>query len=77
MLPRNFFSYWFISGKLSFALVNLPTNGESVGVVIGGFYPAALHASTAVGGSIIANLPGILPLDPITLSSWLCQNKLI
>ena len=51
-------------------------NGDSVGVMIGGFDPAALHASTAVGDSIIATLPGILPLYPMALSSWLCQRTM-
>ena len=76
MLHHTFFSYWFILGKLSLKLINLPTNGESIGVVIGGFNPAALHASTAADVSIIATPPGILPLDTITLSSRLCQNTM-
>ena len=62
MLPRTLFSYWFICGKLSFTLMNLPTNGESVGVVIGSFDPADLHDLTSVGDSIIATPPEILPL---------------
>ena len=57
-------------------MMNLPTNGESIGVVIGGFDPATLHALTAVGDSIIATLPGILPLDPMVLSSWLCRRTM-
>ena len=72
VLPLTLFSYWFIHGYLSFTPMNLPTNGESIGVVIGGFDPAALHASTAVGDSIISTTPQILPLDLMALSSWLC-----
>ena len=51
--------------------MNLPTKGESIGVVIGGFDPAALHASHAVGDKMMATPPGILPLDPMVRSSWL------
>ena len=76
VLPRTFFSYWLIRGKLSFTPMNLPTNGEYIGVVIGGFNPAALHTSTAVGDSIIANPPRIIPLKPITLYSQLCRNTM-
>ena len=53
--------------------MNLPRKGESIDVVIGGFGPAALHASTAVGDKMMATPPGILPLDPMVLSSHLCQ----
>ena len=53
--------------------MNLPTKEESIGVVIGGFNPASLHTSTAVGDKMMATLPGILPLDPMVLSSHLCQ----
>ena len=56
--------------------MNLPTNGDSIGVVIGGFNPAALHAWTTVVDKIMATPPGILPLDPITLSSRLCQRTM-
>ena len=45
--------------------MNLPTEGESIGVVIGGFDPAALHASHAVWGKMMATPPGILPLYPM------------
>ena len=76
VVPRTFFSYCFIRVYLSFTPMNLPTNGEFIGVVIGGFDPAALHASTAVGDSIIATPPGILPLIPMTLSSRLCQRTM-
>ena len=76
VLPRTFFPYWFICGKLSFTLMDMPMNGESIGVVIGGFDPAALHTSTAVGDSILATPPRILPLDPTTLSSWLCRKTM-
>ena len=53
--------------------MNMPTKGESIGVLIGGFDPAALHASPAVGDKTIATPPGILHLDPMFRSSWLCQ----
>ena len=53
--------------------MNLPTKEESIGVVIGGFNPTALHASTDVGYKMMANPPGILPLVPMVLSSRLCQ----
>ena len=53
--------------------MNLPTKGESIGVVIGGFDPAALHASHAVGDKMMATPPGILPLDSMVRSSWLCR----
>ena len=56
--------------------MNMPKNRESVGVVIEGFYLAALHASTAVGGSIIATPHGILPLGPMALFSWLFQRTM-
>ena len=56
--------------------MNLTMNGESIGVVIGGFDLAALHDLTAFGDSIIANPPWILPLGPITLSSWLCRKTI-
>ena len=52
--------------------MNLPTKGESIGVVIGGFDTAALHASPADEDKMIATPPGILPLDPMFCSSWLC-----
>ena len=54
VLPRTFFMYWFIRGYLSFTPMNLPTNGESIDVVIGDFNTATLRASNAVGDSIIA-----------------------
>ena len=76
MLPCTFFLYWFIRGNLRFTPMNVPANGESICVVIGGFDPAALHASTAVGGSIMATPPGILPLDPMDLSSQLCRRTM-
>ena len=76
MCPHTFLSYWSSHGKLSFTPINLPTNGESWGVVIGEFDPASLHTSTAAGGSMIATPPGILPLDPITLPYWLCRNNM-
>ena len=44
--------------------------------MIGGFNHDALHASTAVGGSIIATPPGILPLDHMALSSSLCWKTM-
>ena len=69
VLTRTFLSYWFICGNLSFTPKNLPTNGESIGVVIEGSYPAALHALTAVGDSIMATPPGILPFGPMALYS--------
>ena len=50
--------------------------GSPFGVVIGGFDPATLHASTSVGDSIIATPPGILPLDTMALSYWLCQRTM-
>ena len=53
--------------------MNLPTKGGSIGVVIGGFDPAALHASPAVGDKMMATPAGILPLDPMVRSSWLCR----
>ena len=53
--------------------MNLPTNGESIGVVIGGFDPAVLHALTDVGDMIMSAPPGILPLVPMAVSSRLCQ----
>ena len=56
--------------------MNMPTNGDSVGVLIGGFDPTALHVSTAVGDIIIATPPGILPLGPMALSSRLCQRTM-
>ena len=56
--------------------MNLPTNGESIGVLIGGFNPAALHALTVIGDSIIATPPGILPLYPTALYSRLCQSTM-
>ena len=56
--------------------MNLPTNEESNGVVIGGFDPAALHTSTAVGDRIMATPPGILNLVPMVLSSWLCRRTM-
>ena len=52
--------------------MNLPTKGESIGVVIGGFDPVALHASHAVGDKMMATPPGIMPLDSMVYSSWLC-----
>ena len=73
ILPRTFFSYWSIRGNFSFNPMNLPTKGDSIGVVIGGFDPAALHASPAVGDKMMATPPGILPLDPMVRYSWLCQ----
>ena len=76
VLPRTFFSYWFICVNLSFTPMNLTINGDSIGVVIGGYDPAALHALTAVGGTNISTPPGILPLDPMALSSWLCQRTM-
>ena len=54
--------------------MNLPTNGESNGVVIGGFDPATLHALTAVGDRMMATPPGILPLVTMVFSSWLCRR---
>ena len=42
--------------------------------MIGGFAPAALHAVTAIGESMMATPPGTLPLDPISLSSLLWQK---
>ena len=69
ILSHTLFLYWFICGYLSFTPMNLPTNGESIGVVIGGLYPAAIHASAAGGDRIMATPPGILPLVPIVLSS--------
>ena len=56
--------------------MNLPTNEESKGVVIGGFDPAALHTSTAVGDRMMATPPGIIPLVPMVLSSWLFQRTM-
>ena len=53
--------------------MNLPTKGESIGVVIGGFNPAALYAWPAVGDKMMATPPGILPLDPMVCFSWLCR----
>ena len=76
VLPRTFFLCWFILGKISFTPMNLPANAVSIGAVIEGFDPATLHALTAVGGSIIATPPSILPLDPITLYSWLCRKTM-
>ena len=76
MLSHTLLSYLFICVNLSFNPMYLSMNGESIGVVIGGFDPAALHTSTAVGDSIIATLRGILPLDPMSLSSWLCQRTM-
>ena len=76
MLPRTLFLYWFIHGYLSFTLMNLPMNGESICVVILGFDPAAIHASAAGGDRIMATPPGILPLVPIALSSWLCRRTM-
>ena len=75
-LPHTFFSYWFIRGYLNFTPMNIPTNEESNGVVIGGFDPAALHASTAVGDRMMATPPGILPLVSMVLSSRLCQRTM-
>ena len=76
MLLRSFFLYWFIPGYLTFTPMNLPTNGESIGVVVGGFYFAAIHSSADVRDSIIAIPPGILPLDPMALSSRLCRSTM-
>ena len=56
--------------------MNLPTNEESNGVVIGGFDPAALHTSTAVGDRMMATPPSILPLVPRFLSYWLCRRTM-
>ena len=53
--------------------MNLPAKGGSIGVVIGGFNPAALHAFYAVGDKMMATPPRILPLYPMVSSSWLCQ----
>ena len=53
--------------------MNLPMKGDSIGVVIGGFDPAALHASPAVGGKMMATPPRILSLDLMVHSSWFCQ----
>ena len=44
--------------------------------MIGGFDPATLRDSTAVGDKIIAAPPGILPLVPMFLSSRLCQRTM-
>ena len=75
-LPLTFFLYWFIRGYLNFTPTNIPTNGESNDVVIGGFDPAALHALTAIGDIIMATPPGILPLVPMALSSQLCRRTM-
>ena len=80
VLPRTFFLYWFIHRNLSFTLINLPTNGESIGVVIGGFDPAALHALTSVGDSIIATprnstFGSYGPLFLVVLKEHLSSNK--
>ena len=56
-------------GILVLPPMNLPTNGGSIGVMIGGFDPAALRALTDVGDRIMATPPGILPLDPMAVSS--------
>ena len=53
--------------------MNLPTKGDSISVVIGGFDHAALHAFPAVGDKIMATPPGTLPLNLMVHSSWLCQ----
>ena len=37
MCNCTFLSYWSSRGKISFAPINIPTNGESLGVVIGCF----------------------------------------
>ena len=44
--------------------------------MIGGFNHDALHASTAVGGSITATPTGILSLDPMALSYWFCRSTM-
>ena len=41
-----------------------------------GFDPVAIHASAPGGDRIMATPPGILPLDPMALSSWLCQRTM-
>ena len=76
MWPRILRSYKSNGGKHSFTPINQPTNGESCGVVIGAFDPAFFHASTAAGARMIATPPGIIPLDPISLSSQLRRNTM-
>ena len=76
VFPRTFFLYWFIRGYLSFAPMNLSTNWGSIGVMLGGFDPAALRALTDVGDRIMATPPGILPLDPMAVSSHFCQKTM-
>ena len=51
--------------------MNQPTNGESCGVVIGVFDPDLFQDSTAAVDRMITTPPGILPLDPIYISSRL------
>ena len=53
--------------------MNLPTKEESIGVVIAGFDPAAIHTLTAVGDKMMATPPGILPFVSMVLSSRLCR----
>ena len=53
--------------------MNMPTKEESISVEIGGLDTAAIDTWTAVGDKIMATPPGILPLVPMVLSSWLCQ----
>ena len=56
--------------------MNLPTKEESNGLVIGGFDPAAIHASTSVGDKIMATPPGILPLVHMVISYQLCRRTM-
>ena len=54
VLPRTLYLYWFIRWYLSFNPMNVPTNGQSISVVIGGFNFAGIQALTAVGDRIMA-----------------------
>ena len=44
-------------GKDNLTPMNLPANGDSVSVVIGGLDPASRQASTATGDKMIATPP--------------------
>ena len=52
------------------------TKEESIGVVIGGFDPAALHTLNAVGDKMMAFPPWIITLVPMVPYYRLCQRTM-
>ena len=63
-------------GKDNLTPMNLPVNGDSVSVVIGGLDPDFRQASTATGDKMITTPPLTLPLEPGSFSFMLCMTNI-